>query len=100
MTPIPSARFQNLGAARQAFLNGLAVDILAGLSATDNLALRRAFQKRHVWEHNDGVVDSRYVSEVPEDAALLGEKAPLLLDELELAAHAMRQVLETLVAAR
>lgn len=99
-TSISPARFQNLGAARQAFLNGLGVDILAGLAATDNLALRRAFQKRHVWEHNDGVIDQRYVSEVPEDAALLGQKAPLSLDELELAAHAVRQVLETLISAR
>ncbi len=99
-TPIAPARFQNLAAARQAFLNGLGVDILAGLSATDNLALRRVFQKRHVWEHNDGVIDQRYVSEVPEDAALLGQKAPLSLDELELAAHAVRRVLEALVAVR
>lgn len=97
---LPASRFQNIGAARQLFQRSIAADILSGLSATEELALRRVFQKRHVWEHNDGLVDQRYVDEVPEDAAFLGQKASLSLAELEHAAEGVRLVLEVLVKAR
>lgn len=97
---LPPAKFQNLVAARAAFRDGLHLDIFAHLTATQELCLRRVFNKRHVWEHNEGIVDQRYVDQVPEDAALLGLKAPLSVAELESAADALRLALEALVTSR
>lgn len=91
---------QNIESAREAFIQASKVDILAVLDGSENLDLRRAFQKRHVHEHNGGRIDDRYVAVVPEDAALLGTVAPLSADELERAAMALRKVLGVLVQAR
>lgn len=97
---LPPTNFQNLVAARAAFRDGLHLDILDRLTATQELSLRRVFNKRHVWEHNGGIVDQRYVDQVPEDAAILGLKAPLSVGELETAAEALRLALEALVTSR
>jgi DNA-directed RNA polymerase subunit RPC12/RpoP len=97
---VPPARFQNLEAASKAFGAAIGIDMFAALTVGEDLALRRAFQKRHVSEHNGGTIDERYVDAVPEDRQLLGQQAVLTLEELELAAHAMRRALEALVAAR
>jgi DNA-directed RNA polymerase subunit RPC12/RpoP len=93
-------RMQNMETARQAFVKALSIDILAVLDGSESLDLRRAFQKRHVHEHNGGLIDDKYVAIVPEDAALLGTVAPLSVPELERAAMALRRVLAVLVQAR
>lgn len=95
-----TGRFQNIPAARKFFTGALGVDIQAPLSPTEFLAVRRAFHKRHVFEHSDGVIDQRYVDEVPEDAALIGQRAPLAMDELSLAATGVRVMLNVLVRSR
>jgi hypothetical protein len=97
---ISTAKLQNLRVARERFLKARGVDIVSSLTAEQSLALRRLLQKRHAWEHNDGLVDAKYVKEVPEDAALLGDKAPLSLAEFETAMGAMRFVLDVLVSSR
>lgn len=97
---LPLARWQNLEAAREAFIRARHSDILATLTATENLDLRRAFQKRHVSEHNDGIIDDRYINAVPEDAHLLGQRATLQPAELEAAAMALRKVIAVIVDAR
>ena len=97
---VAPARFQNLESARAAFQAARGIDIMSPLSASSHLALRRAFQKRHTFEHNGGVVDDKYVKAVPEDAALLGTVAALSVGELEEAALAVRELLGILVADR
>ena len=95
-----AARFQNIAATRTFFADTLTIDLQAPLSAPEFLAVRRAFQKRHVLGHNDGTIDQGYIAEVPEDSALLGQKVALMLDELELAATGVRRMLEVLVSSR
>jgi uncharacterized Zn-finger protein len=93
-------RPQNLQAAKERFLEIAKVDILAVLDATEDLDLRRAFQKRHAHEHNGGIVDAKYIAVVPEDSAFLGKVASLSVEELERAAMALRKTIEVLVQAR
>ena len=97
---VAATNFQNLAAARQAFLATLEVDIFTGISPHDEVALRRVFQKRHVWEHNEGRIDKRYLAEIPEDAHVLGQVASMSLEELECAGQAVLHALERLVQAR
>lgn len=97
---VEGGRFQNIKHTRKLFKKEAAVDILEGLQDEDIRCLKRVFEKRHVYDHNKGIASERYVKEIPEDVALLGEKVPLSLEELETSASVLRQVLEVLVAAR
>jgi hypothetical protein len=82
---------------RKLFKDKLGIDIFAGLDKDDLLSLRRVFQKRHSYEHCQGVIEKKYVKMIPEDAQLLGQKAILSLDEFIQASNAMRQVFDNLV---
>ncbi|MDA2934723.1 hypothetical protein MYX82_10330 [Acidobacteria bacterium AH-259-D05] len=72
------------------------MDIFEGLAEEDLLPLRRVFQKRHVHEHNQGIICNKYVREIPEDKHLLGRPAELSLEELNAAAQSLRVVLGNL----
>ena len=93
-------RFQNLTHTRRQFREAMGVDVFAELDTDQIRALKRVFEKRHVHEHNEGVVSERYVREIPEDADLLGKTAPLSFEELKDGASILRIVLETLVSHR
>jgi hypothetical protein len=71
--------------------------MLAPLSLSALLSLRRVFQKRHVCIHAGGIITERYVKMIPEDAKLLGTQVVLSESELEEAASAMRTALGALV---
>ena len=92
-----SGRFQNLSATRRFFEQYSGVDVLACLGKSEWLSLRRLFQKRHLFAHGTHVIDDRYVAEVPEDAKLLGEVPTLSLSEFEIAANAVRKIIDGIV---
>jgi len=94
---VPS--FQILFDARRFFKESAGVDMLAQLEASELLALRRVFQKRHVAIHGGGIIGERYVKMIPEDRLLLGKKVEMALAELELAAAATKKALTCLVKA-
>lgn len=89
--------FQVLFEARKFFKEHAGVDILDGIDEQTLLALRRVFQKRHACIHAGGKITERYVRMIPEDASQLGQDAQLSLEELEIAASAMRTALGALV---
>jgi len=97
---IDRGRFQNLDHTRRLFRRSAGIDIFTALDVDGIRLLKRVFEKRHVHEHNEGVISQRYVDQIPEDAALLGQKAELTVQELEEAASILRRVLEQLVKAR
>jgi hypothetical protein len=97
---IDKGRFQNIDEARRQFEASIAVDILEGLDPSQESVLRKVFEKRHLYEHNDGIVDQRYIEKIPDDARLIGQRAPLTIEELEQAADVLRIVLAKLVQAR
>lgn len=94
-----NVRFQNLKEARKFFLETSAIDIFDNLPDDDLKLLRRVFLKRHVHEHNGGIIGDRYIREVPEDKHLLGLKASLSLDEFKCAAAILHKVLSAVVSA-
>jgi len=94
-----TTRFQMLFETRKFFKKLLNIDILDGLANADLLTLRRVFQKRHAFEHYEGMIEEKYVREIPEDINLLGQKAELTLDEFIVASKAARKVLDTIVRA-
>lgn len=87
-------RFQVLTDVRRFFKRHLNVDIFDELDLDEILTLRRVFQKRHVYEHNRGIVNHMYTRKIPEDAHLLGQPAPLSLDEFRAAVQILRKVLD------
>jgi hypothetical protein len=81
------------------FKEHLGVDLFNDLSNDDLLALRRVFQKRHAYEHYQGIIEDKYVRMIPEDKHLLNQKAELSLDEFIRAAQALRYVFEKMLQA-
>lgn len=94
-----AARFQVLSNARRFWKKHLGIDIFEGLDENDLLILRRVFQKRHLYEHNRGIINDQYTRMIPEDSKLLGTQAELSLGELEDAAETLRIALGNLSCA-
>lgn len=91
-----STRFQSLFDTRKFFKDLLGVDIFHHLSTDELLTLRRIFQKRHINEHEGGIVNEKYVQMIPEDAELLKQPVPLSIEEFISGAAALRKVLDKL----
>jgi hypothetical protein len=58
---IGKMRFHDLAATRRELLGGFDIDICEGLTETEIATATRAFQRRHVYEHNGGEVDEKYL---------------------------------------
>lgn len=53
--------FHNLDEIRDTFNNWFDIDIFAGISQAERQSTGRLFQRRHIYEHNAGVVDQNYI---------------------------------------
>ena len=93
------ARFQDLYETRKFFKEQTGRDIFAHIDEVRVRHLQRVFLKRHVYEHNNGIISDRFVQKMPEDKHLLGQRAALSLEELEEAAVTLKQVLDNVVSA-
>jgi Zn finger protein HypA/HybF involved in hydrogenase expression len=91
--------FQVLFEAKRFFKQHVGADIFIGVSPEKLLALRRLFQKRHIYIHSGGIINNKYVQKIPEDKLLLKKKAVLSIEELKLATEGMRIILLNLVKA-
>jgi hypothetical protein len=85
--------FQNLESAKEFFHDHFNIDMLHGLSPDETLSITRLFQKRHVYQHNRGIIDQRYINMVPEDSNLLNQEAPLTREEFVKGTEAMRKIM-------
>ena len=54
-------RFHDLGSTRRELLGGFDIDICEGMTETEIASATRFFQRRHVYEHNGGEVDEKYL---------------------------------------
>jgi hypothetical protein len=88
-----SYNFQNLDIAADFFKSVFSKDIFAKISNSENGTIKRFFQKRHVYQHNHGIIDQKYISIVPSDTALLNTTAILNLNELKDATVVIRKML-------
>lgn len=58
---IGKMRFHDLAATRRELLGGFDIDICEGLTEGEIANATRSFQRRHVYEHNGGEVDEKYL---------------------------------------
>lgn len=85
--------FQNLDSAAQFFKTVSGKNLLENISNSETEIIKRFFQKRHVYQHNHGIIDQKYISIVPADTALLNTMAILDLNELKDATVVLRKML-------
>jgi len=85
--------FQNLESAKDFFNDLFNIDMFHGLSSDEMLSIRRVFQKRHVYQHNKGIIDQKYINLIAEDSPLLNKEAPLIQEEFVKGAEAIRKIL-------
>ena len=85
--------FQNLDSAEKFFKDAYRINLFDGLEKDDVLTIKRLFQKRHVYQHNKGVIDPKYINIIPEDVSLLRQVASLDLEEFRDATIVMRKIL-------
>ena len=55
--------FHNLGPRAEEFKTVFDIDILKGLSGEEKEFARRRFMRRHIYEHNGGEADEKYIKE-------------------------------------
>jgi hypothetical protein len=60
---IRKMRFHDLAATRRELSGGFDIDICERVSDTDVAKATRLFQRRHVYEHNGGEVDEKYIKD-------------------------------------
>ena len=92
-----TTRFQMLFETRKFFKKHLSIDIFMDLNQNEILTLRRIFQKRHLYEHDKGIINVKYIKEIPEDKNLLGQKAKLDINEFEMGAESLRKIIDSLI---
>jgi len=68
---IDKMRFHDLAATRKELIGGFDIDICEGLSEAEIASATRSFQRRHVYEHNGGEVDEKYLRDSNDDSVRL-----------------------------
>ncbi|MEX1013723.1 MAG: hypothetical protein WDZ80_01005 [Candidatus Paceibacterota bacterium] len=97
MITTDSTNFQDIYKTRRFFKKHLTIDILEDLRHEEELAFKRIFHKRHVYDHNDGVISEKYIKKIPEDKDNLGKKADLSIEEFQTGANVIRLVLTKII---
>jgi hypothetical protein len=72
-TVLETTMFHNPKARAEELRAWFGIDLLDGLDATDQALIRRMFLRRHVHEHNGGVVDQEYLDESGDTSVRLGQ---------------------------
>lgn len=88
-------RFQNLGGTQERFAEEHDFDPYEGLRDTDLRVLSRVFNKRHIIDHNGGIIDPAYVRKTNGDEARIGSLVPQSKDEILRAVGLVRHIVKT-----
>lgn len=92
-----NTNFQDIYETRRLFKKMHGVDIMQDLDDSEQLTLKRIFQKRHAYIHSNGVIDEKYVKKVPEDSKYLGQQADLSIEEFDKGVESLRRVILKLI---
>lgn len=91
--------FQRLDDTASLFLRHTDVDLVSVVGEDRWQRLKRTFARRHVLTHNGGVVDERFLAQVPDSGLKLGQRlvmrrsdAQAALDDLEAVVRALADV--------
>jgi len=66
--------FHDLADVKQTFAQWFDVDIYVGMKEVECASVARMFQRRHVYEHNAGVVDQGYLDKTQDTSVVLGQR--------------------------
>jgi len=92
-----TTNFQDIYKTRRFFKKYLETDILEDLTNDQELTFKRIFHKRHIYDHNDGIISEKYARKIPEDKNKLGDKAELSIEEFKTGTEVIRQVLTKVI---
>ncbi len=96
-TSAPS--FQNLARVQGRFSRKLGVDIANGVDPEHWTTAVRAFQKRHLYAHKEGVIDEKYIQETGDTSAVVGQKVRVVPDEITVVNEVLKKVATNIVTA-
>ena len=82
-------RFHDLEEVRATFKNWFDIDICAGMKEEECRFVALMFHRRHVYEHNGGEVDQKYLDESGDDTVQLKQH----IHETQLGAHSLLSLL-------
>lgn len=94
---IEKGRFQNLDHTRKNFKDAIGIDIYGSIEDAQIRKIKVLFEKRHLLEHNQGIISDRYKEQVPEDKCNIGEKVILSIEELDNGAKILKLMLDKLI---
>ena len=66
-------RFHNIEEIQKSFSVWFDINLFEGLSKKDQLSVTKMFHRRHVYEHNGGVVDQRYLDQTNDRTVRLNQ---------------------------
>lgn len=75
--------FQNINLSEKYFRDNLSVEILENLDSQNLKAMRVVFEKRHVEQHNSGIIDKKYTVNLGLDNTSEGQRVTYSKDELQ-----------------
>lgn len=75
--------FQNISGAKDRLEEQYGVDITRDLTSKDWDHVVLCFQKRHVLEHNKGVIDQAYIDKSGDSSAVIGRKLQIRTSEVQ-----------------
>lgn len=86
------ANFQNINVSQKYFKDNFNVKILDGLDSQNLQDMRVVFEKRHVEQHNSGIIDAKYTANLGLDSSSHGQRVAYSKDELQSALKALINV--------
>jgi len=88
--------FQSIETAQQKLFREAGFDISSGLGVDQWKFVCDQFQKRHLFAHKMGVIDSEFISKTGCPSALLGRKATVSEDDVRFLVSSLRTIAEAL----
>lgn len=92
------ANFQNINISEKYFRDNLNLEILDGLDSQSLTDMRIVFEKRHVEQHNSGIIDEKYTSNLGFDNTPQGQRVSYSKVELQSSLKALSAVSNNLRA--
>jgi hypothetical protein len=89
--------FQNLDTTEKFFRDQFHKELFLNVTSSEIEIIKRFFQKRHVYQHNKGIIDQKYVEVIPADISLLGKKASLTVVEFVDATSVLRKMIINII---
>lgn len=88
--------YQDLKNARKAFKK-FGIDIYEGLDADEKKTIKLIFHKRHVYQHNDGKVNTKLLKEFPSETFEVGQQVQLDRSEFIEGVEVLKKVIKNIL---